>query len=476
MNYNGHCNPAAGNNNSGYQPRVHMSMSPQPSSAHSGGGQQQQHGTVFTCRDVLNGRGQGVQRHPGNIKYRTLVFVNKVLYAKCPRPDKMKISKGIVAAVREMGGGFLEVDERTGIYKDIGDKKATDKTSQALREGQTKIRKQMYKDEEKGGKPTYDTSFLTGPNGGPLPTGNEISAQGYFGYSVQVLDSLYNAEWNNSDVVRHKAAVQMPNKFASANSVPLTVDPNTESNGAMARAMEQFGGMIPVPSQPPQTQPQAQMPPPCPPLPPTNDANEDLLPYRFTGSGRTPLSGQHCSDRLTDMSAFSINSLLQLVEVAKQGSPTSSIGDQGRQSSILSPEIVSLIRDSQSQLLQVGTMKNLASNVSSDPHEDEELVIYNNEETMNDRVSELRFTDVDRATMGDRGALAGYAASNPRFTDYTESSGNVSLMDASLLTIPTDAMSVHTRADKQYKDGDFASAELLLRLSGDKSNESSHPV
>jgi hypothetical protein len=34
--------------------------------------------TRYTERDVLNGRGQGVQRHPGNVKYRTLVFVNKV--------------------------------------------------------------------------------------------------------------------------------------------------------------------------------------------------------------------------------------------------------------------------------------------------------------------------------------------------------------------------------------------------------------
>lgn len=34
--------------------------------------------TDHTNRDVLNGRGQGVQRHPGNVKYRTLVFVNKV--------------------------------------------------------------------------------------------------------------------------------------------------------------------------------------------------------------------------------------------------------------------------------------------------------------------------------------------------------------------------------------------------------------
>ena len=36
--------------------------------------------TSATLRDVLNGRGQGVQRHPGNAKYRTLVFVNKVSF------------------------------------------------------------------------------------------------------------------------------------------------------------------------------------------------------------------------------------------------------------------------------------------------------------------------------------------------------------------------------------------------------------
>ena len=34
-------------------------------------------------RDVLNGRGQGVQRHPGNVKYRKLVYVNKVRFIQC---------------------------------------------------------------------------------------------------------------------------------------------------------------------------------------------------------------------------------------------------------------------------------------------------------------------------------------------------------------------------------------------------------
>ena len=74
------------------------------------------------------------------------------------------LEQGIVAAIRQLGGRFLELDERTGIYTDIGDKKAVEKTSQALREGQTKIRKQMYKEEEEmaaGNNPTpHDTSVL----------------------------------------------------------------------------------------------------------------------------------------------------------------------------------------------------------------------------------------------------------------------------------------------------------------------------
>ncbi|KAL7531736.1 hypothetical protein ACHAXR_004201 [Thalassiosira sp. AJA248-18] len=136
-----------------------------------------------TCFDVLNGRGQGVQRHPGNVKYRTLVLLNKGLYAKCLKSDKAKISRGIVAAVRELGGRFLELDEQSGIYSDIGDKKAYEKTSQALREGQTKIRKQMYSEMSS----SHNTPLL---DRRPIA----ISSEGYFRYSVELLESLYKSE------------------------------------------------------------------------------------------------------------------------------------------------------------------------------------------------------------------------------------------------------------------------------------------
>merc|ERR1719343_1636308 len=93
--------------------------------------------------DVLCGRGGAALRHPGNQTYRRLVNLNKGLYITCLKTEKLKISRSIVAAIREQNGRFLERDAKKGVWFDIGDKKAVEKTSQALREGQPKLRKQM---------------------------------------------------------------------------------------------------------------------------------------------------------------------------------------------------------------------------------------------------------------------------------------------------------------------------------------------
>jgi len=57
----------------------------------------------------------------------------------------MKISRGIVSAIREQDppGHFLERDPVTGLWNEIGDKRAIEKTSQALREGQPNLRKKI---------------------------------------------------------------------------------------------------------------------------------------------------------------------------------------------------------------------------------------------------------------------------------------------------------------------------------------------
>lgn len=93
--------------------------------------------------DVLCGRGGAALRHPGNQTYRRLVHLNKGLYITCLKAEKFKISRSIVAAIREQDGRFLERNTQKGTWYDIGDKKAIEKTSQALREGQPKLRQQI---------------------------------------------------------------------------------------------------------------------------------------------------------------------------------------------------------------------------------------------------------------------------------------------------------------------------------------------
>lgn len=96
--------------------------------------------------DVLCGRGGAALRHPGNQTYRRLVNLNKSLYITCLKTEKLKISRSIVAAIREQDGRFLEKNMKTGTWQDIGDKKAIEKTSQALREGQPKLRQKMVEE------------------------------------------------------------------------------------------------------------------------------------------------------------------------------------------------------------------------------------------------------------------------------------------------------------------------------------------
>lgn len=60
----------------------------------------------------------------------------------------MKISRSVVEAVRSLDppGRFLEKDQSSGKWFDIGDKKAVEKTSQALRDGAASLRKQLSQD------------------------------------------------------------------------------------------------------------------------------------------------------------------------------------------------------------------------------------------------------------------------------------------------------------------------------------------
>lgn len=99
-------------------------------------------------QDVLCGRGGGTNHHVGNAHWRKLVNNNKRLYLSLPKKQKALVAKSIVHAVRAQNppGRFLAKDPTNSLWCDIGDQKATEKTSQALREGAPDIRTEMAKE------------------------------------------------------------------------------------------------------------------------------------------------------------------------------------------------------------------------------------------------------------------------------------------------------------------------------------------
>lgn len=90
--------------------------------------------------DVLCGRGGETNHHPGNVRYRGLVKKYQRLYLKAKRRDKPKIARLIVDTVRRKHGRFLKKDISANAWLDVGNNKAREKTSQALREGAPELR------------------------------------------------------------------------------------------------------------------------------------------------------------------------------------------------------------------------------------------------------------------------------------------------------------------------------------------------
>lgn len=103
--------------------------------------------------DVLSGRGNFVNYHDGNEYFRKLVRKHKLEYVNCPKQQKGKFSKLIVDEIkaRDPPGRFLKQDKDSKLWYDIGEKKALDKTRQALREGAPELMN--------NGKPNKDSEL-----------------------------------------------------------------------------------------------------------------------------------------------------------------------------------------------------------------------------------------------------------------------------------------------------------------------------
>lgn len=99
--------------------------------------------------DILSGRGNFVNYHPGNEQFRALVRKHKVAYVACPKSMKGTFAEMIVEEIKRFNppGRFLKQDDATKLWYDIGEKKALDKTRQALREGAPEIQKEISGDD-----------------------------------------------------------------------------------------------------------------------------------------------------------------------------------------------------------------------------------------------------------------------------------------------------------------------------------------
>lgn len=106
--------------------------------------------SAYNQNDVICGRGGGSLRNLGNYLYRKLIQINKEAYNAAERSEKSKISKMIVSYIRNQDppGRFLEKDGDSGEWNDMDDKRAIEKTSQAIREC---IRKETAKAAKEGG-------------------------------------------------------------------------------------------------------------------------------------------------------------------------------------------------------------------------------------------------------------------------------------------------------------------------------------
>lgn len=98
--------------------------------------------------DVLCGRGGLTNHHLGNMNFRGLVRIKQESYLLASKREKAGVAREIVEMIRALSppGRFLKRKHKCAkAWVEIGDRKAREKTSQALREGAPELRETVSK-------------------------------------------------------------------------------------------------------------------------------------------------------------------------------------------------------------------------------------------------------------------------------------------------------------------------------------------
>jgi hypothetical protein len=110
--------------------------------------------------DVLSGRGSGVNLHPGNTFYRSLVRFYKLQYANVKSSAKKEIIAKIIEEVKAKSpaGKFLKRNGKSNEWECLTLAEAKKKTGQALREDQSRLRDDEMLIQEQNG-PFHSSSY-----------------------------------------------------------------------------------------------------------------------------------------------------------------------------------------------------------------------------------------------------------------------------------------------------------------------------
>lgn len=210
--------------------------------------------------DVLCGRGGRTNNHTGNEKFRTLVQSQKVRYLKSSKSEKLQVSRDIVRAVRAQNppGRFLRRDgSRERRYYEIGNRKAREKTSQALREGAPDIRQKITKSSGTASTtaPQHHVSSTTAPQPHmssttdpqpqlPRPGASQPGANQQLGlpgreslFPMSAPSALFNASHGGSVEQQMVLGMQAANHFLNASQKAGASSDNVMVQRALAEQM-----------------------------------------------------------------------------------------------------------------------------------------------------------------------------------------------------------------------------------------------
>lgn len=192
----------------------------------------------ITNNDVLCGRGGLTNHHPGNVMFRSLVRAKQEAYLRATKREKAGVAKEIVGIMRQLDppGRFLKKDPANpGKWVEIGDKKAREKTSQALREGAPELKARV---EGLANSPVSASVIAPSLLAATSITVDEQqqAIQATFGSSPRVRivsdDSVNITGWTQANVAQYASKQSMAVEGGSMLNIitPLTLTPSTSSS------------------------------------------------------------------------------------------------------------------------------------------------------------------------------------------------------------------------------------------------------